>query len=66
MITKKEYIKALRIVQEYELQLNRELSKETSSSVSIVDCPNCGSYAIDSTHNNEQHDCFDCGESWTN
>lgn len=29
-------------------------------------CPNCGSYAIDTTHNDKQHDCFDCGESWTN
>ncbi len=28
-------------------------------------CPNCGSYAIETTHN-IQHDCFDCGENWTN
>lgn len=26
-------------------------------------CPNCGSFAIETTHNH-QHDCFDCGESW--
>jgi ribosomal protein S27AE len=26
-------------------------------------CPNCGSFAIETTHNH-QHDCFNCGENW--
>jgi transposase-like protein len=63
MITQEEYIKALQIVQEYEKQLN--ISDVSWRSEQLV-CPNCGSYAIDSTHSNKQHDCFDCGESWAN
>jgi transposase-like protein len=60
MLTQKEYVKALQIVQQYEKQLN--ISDINWQYEQIV-CPNCGSYAIDSI-NNKQHDCFDCGESW--
>lgn len=60
MITQEEYIRALQIVQEYEKQLN--ISDVSWRSKQLV-CPNCGSFAIETTHNN-QHDCFDCGESW--
>jgi len=30
-----------------------------------MSCPNCGSHQIESTHNDKQHDCNVCGESWT-
>ncbi|HPQ78861.1 MAG TPA: hypothetical protein PLG47_00185 [Candidatus Dojkabacteria bacterium] len=60
IITQEEYIKALQIVQEYEKQLN--ISDVSWRSEQLV-CPNCGSFAIETTHNH-QHACFDCGESW--
>lgn len=52
----------IEFVEIYENSLKKR--KQSNKIKEKPRCPECGSYNLDITHSDKQHDCFNCGKSW--